>query len=84
MEGINCPPIVDIELTDLPKTRGCQSTSGTLIGDTPAKLEHKAQVLFSDPYLVCHDTENSSDFTHMPRDATISKTGKITVLPRYK
>ena len=48
--------------------------------DTPAKLEHKTQVLFSDPYLVCHDTENSSDFTHMPRDATIGKTGKITVL----
>ena len=43
--------------------------------DTPAKLEHKAQVLFSDPNLVHHDTENSSDFTHMPRNATIGKTG---------
>ena len=50
--------------------------------DTPTKLEHKAQVLFSDPYLVRHDKENSSDFTHMPRDATIGKTGKITVLPK--
>ena len=52
--------------------------------DTPTKLEHKAQVLFSDPYLVHHDTENSSDFTHMPRDAIIGKTGNITVLPRCK
>jgi hypothetical protein len=50
--------------------------------DTPTKLEHKAQVLFSDPYLVRHDKENSSDFTHMPRDATIGKTGKIMVLPK--